>query len=248
MPWETLPFQRHSDCSTISISHSFYTISQTKVACQTSRNLSTRFKDAIASTPLKFNDVIATVTSQPPNFRQSSLTMPPTRRSSRNAAAKGLGRQSTLSFNNKVSKAGATKLSAKEAAAAAAAVTSPSPASPAAERKESAEEAELIEAPVSAQVDEVDIEEEEQSGVQKLEKAPAAKLKSSPAEARAEKVTDAQIKKYWRDVEAARIAKRVHQEELSLAEKVLRYFDISSQYGVRSHTSAVRLSAHDIHC
>lgn len=56
----------------------------------------------------------------------------------------------------------------------------------------------------------------------------------SEAELKAEKVTDTQIGKYWRAIENNRIAPRVHQQELSLNEKVLRYFDVSSQYGVNS--------------
>jgi DNA polymerase delta subunit 4 len=86
-------------------------------------------------------------------------------------------------------------------------------------------------------------------------KAELSKPKSE-AERLAEKVTDAQIKEYWREREAERIVKRgkapsisraitrnervradlastVHQEGLSVEEKVLRYFDVSSQYGVR---------------
>jgi len=45
-------------------------------------------------------------------------------------------------------------------------------------------------------------------------------------------VTDAQIRKYWRERENERTAARVHQEELSVEEKVLRLFDMSSQFGV----------------
>lgn len=51
-------------------------------------------------------------------------------------------------------------------------------------------------------------------------------------EERAAKVTDAQIRKYWRERENERRAPRVHQQELGVEEKVLRLFDISSQYGV----------------
>ncbi|EXJ78542.1 hypothetical protein A1O1_08943 [Capronia coronata CBS 617.96] len=50
-------------------------------------------------------------------------------------------------------------------------------------------------------------------------------------ELEAEKVTDSQIKKYWRAEEDSRLAPRVHQETLSLHEKILRHFDLSSQYG-----------------
>jgi hypothetical protein len=56
----------------------------------------------------------------------------------------------------------------------------------------------------------------------------------SESELRAEKVSNAAVEKYWKALEAQRIAKRVHQEGLSTGEKVLRYFDVSSQYGVSS--------------
>lgn len=49
---------------------------------------------------------------------------------------------------------------------------------------------------------------------------------------KARKVTDSQIKRYWKEKESERLAGRVHQEELSVEEKVLRLFDMSSQYGV----------------
>lgn len=58
------------------------------------------------------------------------------------------------------------------------------------------------------------------------------KKERSSEELKAEKVTDAQIKRYWREREAERRAPRVHQEDLSVEEKVLRLFDMSSQYGV----------------
>ncbi|GAO16238.1 uncharacterized protein UV8b_08250 [Ustilaginoidea virens] len=69
--------------------------------------------------------------------------------------------------------------------------------------------------------------EEDEAGAPQPE-APAAK---SAAEAAAEKVTDSQIRKYWKGIERIRKAPRVHQAELSVDEKVLRYFDVSSQYG-----------------
>ncbi|KAF3765686.1 hypothetical protein M406DRAFT_339072 [Cryphonectria parasitica EP155] len=141
--------------------------------------------------------------------------MPATRRSTRSAAAKGHGKQSTLSFNNKVTKTGAAKTSAKEAAAAAAL-----PSGGLSKK--------VIIEPVT------EGEEEEALEVLPEEKAheeAVAKEEKPEVEARAEKVSNRQIKKYWEGVEDARIAKRVHQEDLSLSEKVLRYFDISSQYG-----------------
>ncbi|KAF2143743.1 uncharacterized protein K452DRAFT_357368 [Aplosporella prunicola CBS 121167] len=50
-------------------------------------------------------------------------------------------------------------------------------------------------------------------------------------EQEASRVTIAQIKKYWKAKEALRKAPRVHQEDLTLQEKVLREFDTSGQYG-----------------
>ena len=51
-------------------------------------------------------------------------------------------------------------------------------------------------------------------------------------EVEATKVSEAQIKKYWKGKEDDRIASRVHQRGLSVHEKVLREFDLSSQFGV----------------
>ncbi|MCJ1275728.1 hypothetical protein MMC21_003531 [Puttea exsequens] len=53
----------------------------------------------------------------------------------------------------------------------------------------------------------------------------------SEVEQQARKVSDAQVKRYWRKKEEERIAPRVHQKGLGLDEKVLRHFDLSSQYG-----------------
>lgn len=53
-------------------------------------------------------------------------------------------------------------------------------------------------------------------------------------EEQARKVTDTQIKKYWRQKEQERLAPRVHQEDLTVYEKVLREWDMSSRYGVSS--------------
>ena len=51
-------------------------------------------------------------------------------------------------------------------------------------------------------------------------------------EEEARKITDAQIKKYWRSKEQERKAPRVHQQDLTVYEKVLREWDMSGQYGV----------------
>ncbi len=54
----------------------------------------------------------------------------------------------------------------------------------------------------------------------------------SEAEERGSRVSDAQVKRYWKSKEDERIAPRVHQRGLSVNEKILRHFDLSSQYGV----------------
>lgn len=50
----------------------------------------------------------------------------------------------------------------------------------------------------------------------------------------ARKISDTQIKRYWRQKEQERLAPRVHQQDLTVYEKVLREWDMSGQYGVRS--------------
>lgn len=54
----------------------------------------------------------------------------------------------------------------------------------------------------------------------------------SNEETKAMKISDAQIKKYWQSKERERKAPRVHQEGLTIREKLLREWDMSGQYGV----------------
>lgn len=91
--------------------------------------------------------------------------------------------------------------------------------------------------PKKEEVEEIVIDEPEVEEPVEEESEPVVEAvpEKSEAELRAEKISDAQINKYWRGLEAERIAPRVHQEDLSLSEKVLRYFDMSSQYGVSLH-------------
>ncbi|KAJ9644657.1 hypothetical protein H2199_003620 [Coniosporium tulheliwenetii] len=53
----------------------------------------------------------------------------------------------------------------------------------------------------------------------------------TPEEDAASKISDAAISRYWRTKESSRKAPRVHQEKLSLSEKILREFDTSGAYG-----------------
>ncbi|KAG8160454.1 hypothetical protein KVR01_009990 [Diaporthe batatas] len=139
--------------------------------------------------------------------------MPATRKSARGAAARAAASkgQSTLSFNHKVTKSGTTKSGKSDK------LSTPTATKVGPERQ--------AQTPTTEDVDEVEVEQPEE--------VPAAQpeVGKSEAELRAENVSDAQINRYWKGVEAARISKRVHQEDLSQAEKVLRYFDVSSQYG-----------------
>ena len=48
----------------------------------------------------------------------------------------------------------------------------------------------------------------------------------------ASKLSESQLRKYWARKEESRIAARVHQQGLDVHEKILREFDLSSQYGV----------------
>ncbi|TFA99452.1 DNA polymerase delta subunit 4 [Trichoderma ghanense] len=154
--------------------------------------------------------------------------MPTTRRS---AAASARGRpgpvkgQSTISFTGKVTKAVPKDLKKAASDSAIARTTIPErPASKDAVNKEE-EEKEAVEI-VAEETDVIEEPEEEAEPV--VEHQVPDK---SEAELKAEKITDAQIKSYWSAVEKQRKAPRVHQENLDLAEKVLRYFDVSSQYG-----------------
>lgn len=139
--------------------------------------------------------------------------MPATRKSTRGAAARAATSkgQSTLSFNHKVTKSGTAK-SGKISQLSTPTATKVEP-----ERQP--------QPPASENAEEVEVEQPEEVQVAQPE------VEKSEAELKAEKVSEAQIKRYWKGVEAARISKRVHQEDLSQAEKVLRYFDVSSQYG-----------------
>ncbi|KAJ5239099.1 hypothetical protein N7468_003718 [Penicillium chermesinum] len=62
----------------------------------------------------------------------------------------------------------------------------------------------------------------------------AAAEHQEPLSAEDKKALDLSLKdiqRYWKDVEKGRKALRVHQQDLSLEEKILRNFDLSSQYG-----------------
>ena len=141
--------------------------------------------------------------------------MPTTRRSTgstrgRTPPTKG---QSTLSFHSKVTKN--VPNDAKKA------VVSPAVA----KVEPSTEE------PVTDEVDDV-VEPDTKENSEDEADAEAEVPQKSESELRAEEVTDAQIAEYWRSIEKQRIAPQIHQEGVSTNERILRYFDVSSHYGV----------------
>jgi DNA polymerase delta subunit 4 len=144
------------------------------------------------------------------------LIMPTTRRTSGRTSGGATGKQSTLSFPHRVTKS--VPKSAKDAVASAPVKKSPLSKSTDVEPTDEPEKAAIQPAMV-----------ERVGPVEETKPSPPVK---SESEVRAEKVSNAAIEKYWRTQEAARMAKRVHQQDLSTGEKVLRYFDVSSQYGV----------------
>ena len=89
-------------------------------------------------------------------------------------------------------------------------------------------------APIPAEVDAKNVSEPTTAevAIENQVKAELAKPELDEREETAKKVTDAQIKRYWKAKEQARKAPRVHQEGLSLHEKILREWDLSSQFGV----------------
>ncbi|KAL8365298.1 hypothetical protein RB595_004214 [Gaeumannomyces hyphopodioides] len=160
--------------------------------------------------------------------------MPQTRKSTA-AAATGPGRQSKLSFAHRVTKPSAARAVGKDLTAAA-----PKPAVAVPEKTAPAP-AEVVDiaaddGPEQQQEKE---EEEEQEEHYTTEAAPAPVVKSA-AELEAEQVSDAQVGRYWRSLESQRLAPRVHQGDLGVDEKVLRYFDVSSQYGPCIGISRIR--------
>nr|UTQ10496.1 DNA polymerase delta 4 accessory subunit [Thermochaetoides thermophila] len=151
--------------------------------------------------------------------------MPPTRRSTRSSStATGSGstkHQSTLNFKHRVTKpVSSTAKDTKEKETK----------SPARAKKEI-----IVPAPEPAPKEEQDEVKEEETNeeVKEVEEKEVKNARSDP-ESRAAKVTNAQIEKYWKGIEASRMAKELHRKHgqgLSTEEKVLRYFDVSSQYG-----------------
>ncbi|KIY04151.1 uncharacterized protein Z520_00843 [Fonsecaea multimorphosa CBS 102226] len=179
--------------------------------------------------------------------------MPRTRKSATTRPSHSL--QSTLSFNNKsarVTKSGSNaqrdehSASAKKLAEVAtdglktedepevAEVKNESSAAPAVPGEVEEGSADNLKAEADGDVESDGAEQIEEEVSVKMRSRKKQKAKTAGKDEReiaAEKITDAQLKKYWQAEEDSRLAPRVHQSDLSLHEKILRHFDLSSQYG-----------------
>lgn len=153
--------------------------------------------------------------------------MPTTRKSSRlSSGASAGGKQSTLSFNHRVTKP--TTRSAKDNLVKPAhRKDEPSPVDEIKHEDDSEPTSPTTEVSVSEpEFSKLKVEEED-TKVEEEQK--------SEAELKASQISDAAIRKYWDRIESSRKARAVHKkhtEGLTTGEKVLRYFDVSSQFGV----------------
>lgn len=142
--------------------------------------------------------------------------MPPRRRASGQAAK---SQQPTLAFHgatNRVTKAGTKAQNAKKSLLSETAVKNI--------------KREIIDLDV---IDVTGHTTSEAAIIQQTEKETAAQqVESTPEEDQAKRISDAAIKKYWAAKEKQRMAPRVHQQDLSIHDKILREWDVSGQYGV----------------
>jgi len=132
-------------------------------------------------------------------------------RKSTRAAAAASRKQSTLSFNHRITKN--TPKSAKDSSLSAAFAPRNSPKK---EREQCPEPSDHR------------LEQDEEPRLPQTAKV--AHRLSGP-EARAKIISDKAIEEYWSQIESQRQTARIHNEPLTTGEKVLRYFDVSSQYG-----------------
>ncbi|KAK4179475.1 DNA polymerase delta, subunit 4-domain-containing protein [Triangularia setosa] len=148
-----------------------------------------------------------TFTTPTNNQPDKAAVMPVTRRSTRvtssRASSSSANNQSKLNFSNKITKPLPSRTNSKDKAAKVEEAIIRTTATP---------------EPVPDKV------KEQQEAVTKL----------SPSEVKASKVSQAAINRYWKGIEDSRLAKEVHKKHtsgLSTGEKVLRYWDVSSQFG-----------------
>ncbi|KAK3986608.1 DNA polymerase delta subunit 4 [Cladorrhinum sp. PSN332] len=151
--------------------------------------------------------------------------MPATRRSTRSKSA-AAGKQAKISFKSRVTKAikdGEKPKPYKSPARAREWKPVPS------EEDDDQGGDDYSESESDVKVEKIEVEELSLHDIE-----PVPKSEEDDATAQAKKVTDAAVIRYWKGIEDSRMAKEVHKrhgEGLEVGEKVLRYFDVSSQFG-----------------
>lgn len=147
--------------------------------------------------------------------------MPPTRRSRPSAGPIAKGGQKSLSFaHSKVTKpASSVKSSQEKEKDQSISITASTPSS-----------TPLAPASTSTSIDVGHVTST--ASIAQQAAAESAREEPTPEEREARAVSDEQVRRYWKDREAERRTRRVHQEGVSVEERVLRLFDMSSQYGV----------------
>lgn len=149
-----------------------------------------------------------------------------TRKSASSRSSTGPGKQSTLPFTHKVTKTVPKPVKDSVISSNLTKPVQPEEAKPT--KSEDEVEAAPVEAAPVVATPEPEPELEPELEPEEAEPIPA----KSEAEVKAEKIGNAAIERYWRNVQSQRMAKQVHQEGLTTGERLLRYFDVSSQYGV----------------
>ncbi|KAL9000086.1 MAG: hypothetical protein Q9169_001161 [Polycauliona sp. 2 TL-2023] len=162
--------------------------------------------------------------------------MPPSRRGRPPGSTNNNPRaaQKTLAFgrnNNKITKPSLPPPSSRKVSKAAkdADTTTPPPAASEVAKIEDIVNTEEVKAEPDA-----DLVDEDPSLVEGRKMAIRTDVRKGEKDIMEEKargLSEAAVKKYWREREGERKAPRVHQTTLTLHEKILRHFDLSSQYG-----------------
>ncbi|KKY17411.1 putative dna polymerase delta subunit [Phaeomoniella chlamydospora] len=148
--------------------------------------------------------------------------MPPKRRSGGPASATR-GAQSTLSFNSKKGASSQVTKSSSTSTTPAGKDTAKKIISLEQEPRASNEPDLQVIAPPSKEIEDVETEDVEVRGIQaEVITLPTKPEEKTKREQEAEKISDAAVRRYWKKEEESRIAPR---------EKILRHFDLSSQYG-----------------
>ncbi|KAL6719352.1 hypothetical protein ACLMJK_003591 [Lecanora helva] len=155
--------------------------------------------------------------------------MPPTRRKPANASTRN---QPTLTFgppSTKVTKPSVPSQNKKASRKSTQDELKNAPATESVTPEPEAEDVKLESEIVDVKSEPEAIESPRRLAIRK--QSAAAQAEGSEAEQQAKKIPEESLRKYWQGKEDERLAPRVHQGEIGFHEKILRHFDLSSQYG-----------------